>query len=439
MSYTVNEVLEFVADNDVKFVRLAFFDIFGTQKNISILADELPSAFDKGVNLDIEKIEGFDNITNSELYLFPDANTLSILPWRPQHGRVVRLFCDIKYSNGEIFECDVRNILRKSVKRVADLGFSCNISTDCEFYLFETDNYGHPTKTPQDTAGYLDIAPLDKGENVRRQICLTLEEMEISPLSSHHECGPGQNQINFKPSTPLKSADHLSTFKTVVKAAATSCGLFASFMPKPLSDKPGSSLIPKISLRHNISGINIFEEKNGSISDYGKHFVAGVLNRIGECTMFCNPIMNSYARLLGTNFAQSIDWSDYSRKCMVRLPKLNQKNPYMELLTPDPSCNHYLVFALILSAGCEGIMNREELQPKAIYEFSDSHLNDNSKHIPNTLSEALKISKDSEFLKLVLPVSLLESFINKKHSEIDNTLMSTDIRQAQDDSYFNLI
>lgn len=437
MNYTINEVLEFVEDNDVKFVRLVFFDIFGTQKNISILAAELPNAFEKGVNLDVEKIDGFIGVTNSELYLFPDARTLAVLPWRPQHGRVIRLFCDIKYSDGRPFECDVRNVLNNTVKKVRSLGYSCNVSADCEFYLFETDDKGEPTRKPQDYAGYFDMAPLDKGENVRRQICLTLEEMDISPLSSHHECGPGQNKINFKPSSPLSSADHLSTFKMVVKASATSYGLFASFLPKPLNDNPGSALVTKFSL-YTEDKKSIFEFKDGVMNPIGQSFAAGVLNRLCDITLFTNPIMNSYARLLTSRKSKNVAWSDYCRDYMVRVPDLNGNNNYIEVSTPDPSCNHYIVFALILSAGCEGIINKEKLQPKSVKQLKDSFNIEDMRYLPDSLSSALKMSKNSEFLKNVLPKQLLDNFINKKSSEIENSLKNTDIRLEQEERYFHI-
>ena len=430
MNYTVNEVLEFVEDNDVKFVRLVFFDIFGKQKNISILANELPSAFEKGVNIDVEKIDGFSGVTNSELYLFPDVRTLAVLPWRPQHGRVIRLFCDIRYSDGRLFECDVRNVLRNAVEKVNSLGFDCNISADCEFYLFEMDSVGNPTRNPQDYAGYFDMAPLDKGENVRRQICLTLEEMDISPLSSHHECGPGQNKINFKPSSPLQSADHLSTFKMVVKASATSCGLFASFLPKPLNDNPGSALVTKFSLYTKNDKKSIFEFKNGVMNSIGQNFVAGVLNRLCDITLFTNPIMNSYARLLTSIKYTKAAWASHCRKYMVRVPDLNSDN-YIEVSLADPSCNHYIVFALILLSGCEGIINKEKLKPQAAEK-------DDYEDLPSTLREALNKSQKSEFLKRVLPDKLLENFIKQKDFEIEESLKNTDKRLELEDRYFNI-
>ena len=220
MGYTKKEVIRFVQENDVKFIRLAFCDIFGVQKNISIMPKELQKAFDDGIAFDASFINGFMNIERSDLFLFPDPSTMSILPWRPQTGRVVRFFCDIKYPDGKDFEGDGRKILIEKTNELQALGYQVEIGTECEFYLFQMDEFGTPTKIPYDEACYFDIAPKDKAENVRRDICLTLEQMGIMPETSHHQHGPGQNMIVYKASNPLTAADNLITFKSVVKTIA---------------------------------------------------------------------------------------------------------------------------------------------------------------------------------------------------------------------------
>ncbi|MFA9381097.1 MAG: glutamine synthetase family protein, partial [Acetanaerobacterium sp.] len=234
MQYTASDVIQFAKENDVKFIRLAFCDVFGTLKNLSIMLDELPRAFENGILFDASCVGGYGKMEETELFLFPDPTTLTVLPWRPQQGRVVRLFCDIRRPDGSPFAGDNREILRQAVAKAHELGLTCSIGTDCEFYLFEADENGNPTKKPHDRARFFDVAPLDCGENVRRDICLTLEEMDIKPESSHHEKGPGQNEIDFKSSTALRAADNFATFKSVVKAMAARNGLFASFMPKPI-------------------------------------------------------------------------------------------------------------------------------------------------------------------------------------------------------------
>ena len=233
MAYSIKEVLEFVEENDVKFIRLAFCDLFGTQKNISIMPDELERAFNEGISFDASAIKGFADVSKSDLLLFPDPSTLNVLPWRPQQGRVVRFFCDIKTPEKKNVEYDSRNILKNTIKKCISKGYTPYIGTECEFYLFKTDENGDPTTVPHDNGGYLDIAPIDKGENIRREICLCLEEMGIKPESSHHEQGPGQNEIDFKYSDSLTAADNFLTFKSVVMAISARNGLFASFIPKP--------------------------------------------------------------------------------------------------------------------------------------------------------------------------------------------------------------
>ena len=281
MDSTMQAVLQFVEENDVKFIRLAFCDVMGTLKNIAIMPSELPRAFETGVSFDASAMLGFAPVDKSDLFLFPDAATLSVLPWRPQTGRVVRFFCSVRTADGSPYGADGRHILRRTLRRLADAGYECRVGAECEFYLFERDAEGRPTKRPQDNGGYFDVAPLDRGENVRREICLTLEEMNIRPESSHHEQGPGQNEVDFKHAAPLTAADDVITFKNVVKTVAARNGLYGSFSPKPLADKPGSGMHVNISLARG--GRNIFAPgPDGAYSPAMRSFIAGVLARAGE-------------------------------------------------------------------------------------------------------------------------------------------------------------
>ena len=240
MKYSKEEVMQYVAEEDVKFIRLAFCDVFGKQKNISIMPDELPRAFEDGIAFDASAIAGFGDETHSDLFLHPEPETLTWLPWRPEHGKVVRMFCSIHYPDGRPFECDTRSLLKKAVSDAAAAGLMFYFGAEQEFYLFNLDEMNMPTKTPYDNAGYMDIAPEDKGENVRREICLTLEQMGIRPESSHHEEGPGQNEIDFRYTEALAAADNVMTFQTVVKTVARRNGLYADFSPKPLENGPGN-------------------------------------------------------------------------------------------------------------------------------------------------------------------------------------------------------
>ena len=300
MKYSKDEVIEYTREEDVKFIRLSFCDVFGRQKNISIMPDELPRAFDCGIAFDASAIAGFGDETHSDLFLHPEAETLMPLPWRPEHGSVVQMFSNITYPDGTPFECDTRSLLKTAVKKAQGKGHEFCFGAEQEFYLFLLDENGKPTKTPYDEAGYMDIAPDDQGENVRREICLTLEKMGIHPESSHHEEGPGQNEIDFRYSEALTAADNAMTFQRVVKTVAHRNGLYADFSPKPLKDKPGNGFHINCSLKNNTD--ELFSQ-----------MIAGILANIKAMTAFLDPSEASYARLGGHKAPKYISWSSGSR------------------------------------------------------------------------------------------------------------------------------
>lgn len=428
LKYTEKEVLQFIEENDVKFVRLMFFDIFGTTKNISIMADELPAAFKNGVTFNASAVSGFEGF-DADLVLVPEPATLAVLPWRPQHGRVVRLFCTITYPNGVPFDADVRSVLKKAMKRAASASLTCNIDLECEFYLFKTDDGGNPTKIPYDNAGYLDIAPLDKGENVRRQICFTLEQMEMTPLSSHHERGPGQNEIDFMYSDPITAADNFSMFKAMVKTIANSNGLFASFMPKPIDDKSGNSM--HINVMVEKYGYNIFKKKDGELSTTAKYFIAGILKRISEITAFLNPIENSYKRFNTDLKGGGIGWAYGSYMDIIRIISSERNNAKLQIISPDPACNPYLAFALIINAGLDGVEAREELCAPSV---GSSKLS-----LPSSLEAALSLAEKSEFIKSIIPERLFKDYISYKQKEVELSKSSDEIKSATDSKYFEIL
>ncbi len=444
MTYTMKEVLEFVRENDVKFIRLAFCDLFGTQKNISIMPDELERAFECGISFDASAIKGFSDVSKSDLFLYPDPTTLSVLPWRPSQGRVVRFFCDIKNPDGSPFSCDTRNLVKMAIKRCNDMGYVCKIGSECEFYLFKTDENGNPTNETLDKGGYLDITPLDKGENVRREICLSLEEMSIKPEASHHEQGPGQNEIDFKYSDVLSAADNFITFKAVVKAIAARNGLFASFMPKPLLNHSGSGLHINISLSKN--GLNIFEFGNKEFPNIAESFVAGVLDKITEMTAFLNPITNSYDRFGSHEAPKYISWSHQNRSQLIRIPAATGEKTRMELRSPDPSLNPYIGFALILHAGLDGIENGLKLSEPLninLYTAPEEALSD-IKVLPQNLIAALKLAKQSCFVKNIVGDEILNKFIASKESECVDLSLSSEMEAFNKetfnrDRYFSLL
>lgn len=436
MSNIIDDVLDFTKENDVKFIKLSFCDIFGSQKNICITSEELPRAFEHGISFDASALKGFMNVEESDLFLFPDPTTLSILPWRPEQGRVVRLFCDIKHPDKTPFEGDGRHILKKAIKKANDMGYVCKIGPECEFYLFELNEKGYPTKIPHDFAGYFDLGPFDRGENVRREICVALDEMGIIPESSHHEQGPGQNEIDFKYSNALDAADNLITFKSIVKSVANRHGLFASFMPKPILDKSGSGLHVNISLFKN--GINIFDKEIKESYGIAQSFMAGILTHIDEITAFLNPLTNSYYRLGYFEAPKYITWSCQNRSQLIRIPAAKGIYSRMELRSPDPCCNPYIAFALIINAGLDGIKNNLKLTNPCnlnLYAASFEELKDIAS-LPTNLRDALQKAKESNFVKSVLPPNTLKKYIDYKDQEFEAYLYASNKETIEEKLYF---
>ena len=435
MNETILEALQFVEENDVKFIRLAFCDIFGRQKNISIMPKELPRAFESGISFDASAIRGFMNVEESDLFLVPEAGTISILPWRPSHGRVMRFFSNIKHPDGTPFEGDGRYILKKAVQQCANMGYVCKIGTECEFYLFETDEKGNPTDQPHDHGTYCDIAPLDKGENVRREICLTLEEMGLLPESSHHEQGPGQNEIDFQYSDAMTAADNLITFRSAVKVVAARNGLYASFMPKPIPGKSGSGMHTNISLSKN--GENIFRAENGEYSPEAKSFIAGIMEIIPEITLFLNPTTNSYARFGEFEAPKYITWSHQNRSQLVRIPAATGEFSRMELRSPDLSCNPYLAFSLLIHAGLEGIKEHKTLSAPSNYNLYEHDVfMEGLTPLPKNLGEAIVCAEKSRFLRTVFTEDFIQKFLEVKRQEWRAYIDSPDKFAFERDTYF---
>ena len=347
---TYEDVLSFCEEQDVRFIRLSYFDIYGRQKNVSVLPTELKRAFTEGISFDASAIDGFLDEVHSDLFLFPDPNTMSILPWRSMDGSVIRMYCDIQYQDGTPFERDVRYILRKAVKKAKEKGITINFGSEFEFYLFKQDENGNNTFVPLDQGGYMDIAPLDKGENIRREICLTLSEMGIDPEVSHHEMGPGQNEIDFRYSQALQAADNAATFKWVVEALANMQGLVADFSPKPIEDAPGNGMHINMSVQ--------------SHEELLMPFMAGILHHIEEMTLFLNPSKDSYC-----------------------------------------SCNIYLAYALLIYAGLEGI------EKNMIPDPCTDVVSVDTKRLPQSLKEAKLIASNASWLKEILGNDIVDIYV----------------------------
>ncbi|NMP38343.1 MAG: glutamine synthetase [Clostridiales bacterium] len=403
MLFTRQDVMDFIQQEDVSFVRLAFCDVFGEQKNVSVMASELERAFEYGVSLDASAVAGFGDEQKSDLFLFPDSSTLAVLPWRPTHGRVIRLYCDIKYPDGTPFELDCRNILRNAVKAAAAEGINCNIGTEYEFYLFKTDENGEPTRIPHDNGKYMDIAPSDKGVNVRREICLALAEMGIIPENSHHESGPGQHEIDFKYSGAFTAADDATTFKSVVGSMADQNGLYASFSPKPVEGESGNGL-----------HINISPSCTDG-SDIYECFMAGILEHIKEITVFLNPVEESYKRFGSHRAPKYVTWSNENRSQLIRIPASRGDDRRIELRSPDPTADPYIACALLIYAGLDGV--KRGLVPPApmdinLYKASPEQLA-SLEQLPQSLSEAARLASESEFVKRALPSRLTDIYTGK--------------------------
>lgn len=387
--YTEEEVLDYVNEEDVKFVRLAYFDLDGKQKNATIMASELPRAFSDGISFDASAIKGFEEANKSDLFLFPEASTLSVLPWRPSAGKVIRMFCTIKHPDGTPYKKDCRTLLKNAVKQLKDeCGIQLEFGTEFEFYLFKLDQNGEPTTIPFDNAGYMDIAPDDKGENIRRDICFTLEQMGITPESSHHEDGPGQNEVDFRYSDPVTAADNAATFKWIVRTKAAANGLYADFSPKPLARESGCGM------HINISCDDTTKHKN---------ILAGVLKHLGEITYFLNPTDNSYERLSSDHAPKYICWGNENRSAVIRVPA-SRGETRIEIRSPDPSCNPYLAFTFLIYAAIDGIKNNLVPPEPVTLNLFDSETARKTKlqRIPSCLSEARKAAEQSSFVKNII-------------------------------------
>ena len=403
MKYSSDEVIQYAREEDVKFIRLAFCDVFGKQKNISIMPDELPRAFSHGIAFDASAIAGFGGETRSDLLLHPDPETLSPLPWRPEHGRVVQMLSAVTHPDGTPFACDTRKLLKDAVARAEKVGCAFMFGAEQEFYLFNLNEDGTPSSTPWDRAGYMDIAPEDRGENVRREICLTMEQMGVRPESSHHEEGPGQNEIDFRYSDALVAADNVMVFQRVVKTVAYRNGLYADFSPKPIEGAPGNGFHINMSLR--------------PADDLGDFYrmIAGILKNIRSMTAFLNPTDASYRRL-GRNKAPGyISWSAENRSQLIRIPAAVGEYRRAELRSPDPTANPYIAFALLIHAGLSGIEGDLELPAAAdvnLYKADPETLSRFEK-LPESFSEACGEAMSSNFIREHIPPEILNIYCGR--------------------------
>ncbi len=421
-----DQILRLAKENDIKFIRLQFTDLFGMSKNLAITVDYLEEALENKYMFDGSSIDGFVRIEESDMYLYPDIQSFAIFPWRPQNGRVARLLCDVYTPDAKPFEGDPRYILKRAVDEAAKLGYTFNVGSECEFFLFHTDDNGKPTTTSHDKGGYFDLSPMDLGEDARRDICLTLEEMGFNIEASHHEVANGQHEIDFRYDEALQAADNLMTFKLVVKTVARRHGLAATFMPKPIAGMAGSGLHTNLSLSKD--GENAFYDANDrlGLSQVAYSFMAGIMEHIKAITAVANPIVNSYKRLVsGYEAPVHIAWAAKNRSPLIRIPSsMGAGSTRIELRSPDPSCNPYLTYAIILAAGLDGV--KRGLVPPAPVEKNIYTMDPKERaalkieSLPENLHDALDALEKDSLIMETLGSHAASRFIMAKRQEWDD-------------------
>lgn len=424
-NYTKEDIIRIVQEEGIRFIRLQFTDIFGACKNVAITRSQLQKALDNKCMFDGSSIEGFVRIEESDMELYPDLSTFMIYPWTKNSsktGKVARIICDVHRPDGEPFDGDPRYVLRRILKQAADMGFDFFVGPECEFFLFQTDESGEPTTNTIDNGSYFELGPVDRGEEARREICLTLEDMGFEIEASHHECAHGQHEIDFKYSEALTAADNIISFKLAVKTIADAHNLHATFMPKPLFNEAGSGMHINMSLRRE--GKNAFydpNDKNG-LSKIAYHFIAGVIEHAKGMTAITNPLVNSYKRLVpGYEAPVYIAWSTHNRSPLIRIPSARGEGTRIELRNPDPSANPYLVLAVCLAAGLDGI--RRELTPPPSVDGNVFKLTEDEReamgieNIPDNLDRAVRAMKKDSLIYQTLGSHVFRKYVASKQAE----------------------
>ena len=422
MKYTKEQIMELVEEEDVEFVRLQFVDILGNLKNLAITVSQLERALNNEYEFDGSSIQGYLRIEEADLFLHPDLDTFEIFPWRPQQGKVARLICDVYHIDGTPYEGDPRQVLKRTLKKASDMGYEFVVGPECEFFLFHTDDFGNPTTVTHEKAGYFDMGPIDLGENARRDMVLSLEDMGFEILESHHEIAPGQHEIDFKHDEALVSADNIMTFKLTVKSIAKRHGLHATFMPKPTSDQCGSGMHTHMQLLKD--GKNFFSDESDEmgLSKEAYYFMGGIMKHMKGITLLANPLVNSYKRLVpGCEAPDYIAWSQSIRGPLIRIPRANAKDMRIELRSPDAAANPYLMLAACLSAGLEGI-EKKIMPPKRVDKSLSSMSEEEKKEIgierlPIDMHEAINEFEKDEFIKESLGKYLSKKYIELKRAE----------------------
>ena len=423
LSYSKEDIIRMVKEEDVEFIRLQFTDIFGQLKNVAITASQIEKAVNDQVMFDGSSIEGFVRIDESDQYLYPDLDSFAIFPWRPSHGRVARLICDVHDPDGKPFVGDPRHVLKRALKRAEEMGFDAfNVGPEAEFFLFQTDDEGKPTTRTNDEAGYFDLGPLDHGEGTRREICMALEQMGFEIEASHHEVAQGQHEIDFKYSDAVQCADKIMTFKLAVKTIAQKNGLHATFMPKPIFGINGSGMHTNMSLFQG--GKNAFYDPDDpkGLSKEAYSFIAGLLAHVKGMAAVTNPLVNSYKRLVpGYEAPCYLAWSASNRSALIRIPAARGQSTRVELRSPDPACNPYLELALCLAAGLDGIEKGLTPPPEVTENIFDMNAAARKAHgidsLPDSLEEAIHALEADPLVLDTLGEHVAANYIEGKRKE----------------------
>lgn len=423
MSYSKEDIIRIVKEEKIEFIRMQFVDIFGQLKNVAITASQLEKALNNQIMFDGSSIEGFTRINESDQRLYPDLDSFAILPWHSVHGKVARLICDVYNTDGTPFVGDPRGVLRRVLQRAKDMGFDTfNIGPELEFFLFEQDEKGHATTQTRDEAGYFDLGPLDYGDVTRRKICVELEKLGFEIEASHHECAPGQHEIDFKYGEALDGADKIMTFKLAVKIIAQKDNLHATFMPKPIFGIAGSGMHMNMSLFKD--GENVFYDPEGEygLSKTAMSFIAGILDHVKGFTAITNPLVNSYKRLVPGYEAPCYKaWSASNRSALVRIPSARGKSTRVELRSPDPSCNPYLAVAVCLAAGLDGIEKGMTPPPEVtenIFDMSpEARAAKGIEGLPASLEDAIRELEQDQLILDTLGPHVAQNFIEGKKKE----------------------
>lgn len=420
--YTKEDIWRMIEEEDVEFIRLQFTDIFGTLKNVAVTTSQLERVLNNEIMFDGASIEGFARVEQSDMFLRPDLDTFAIFPWRPQQGKVARFLCDIYRPDGTPFAGDPRHVLKRTVQEAAEMGYQMDVGPECEFFLFHTDDEGNPTTITHEKAGYFDVGPLDLGENARRDMILTLEDMGFVVEASHHEDAPAQHEIDFHYDEALKTADDIMTFKLAVKTIAKRHGLYASFMPKPKTGVNGSGMHINMSLARD--GVNVFYDGQdcNHLSKEGYWFIGGIMKHIAAITAITNPLVNSYKRLVpGYEAPVYIAWSMRNRSPLIRIPAQTGTTQRIELRSPDSATNPYLAIAVCLAAGLDGIRN--QIEPPASVEGNIFAMSEEEREkagikcLPTSLAEAIDGLEQDALIREVLGQHISRKYIEAKKEE----------------------